>query len=365
MDAGDLDGRVRAVAQILDLGAIAVVGAGLSISSRFPDTKGLTTLLWEALDTDPAARASLAEHLTKSDAATKQLIGDEWPSIQAAWATVAGSGVARARFQQQFAALDRDRSSLPSQAHEALARLVHAGVVECVVSLNWDTALENAYLRLYGVMLPRGVLMKPHGDAAHPDTAWTLPHEPGLVPREVLDRASQLSGEHARALLVVGYSESDQVVVDELVKPLDRSSRTIRIGPSATRSEDLPFGAEIALPRLAAPYLEMESRAAWHTVTFSGRRGLNSALTGERLGPMDVMSCPELDEVEVVLRGLAQDKAVVLNGPTGAGKSITAYQVLHKLKDQGYEILRLRDDARARTMSSWLSDLRGSSGLRV
>jgi hypothetical protein len=44
----------------LNFGAVAVVGAGLSASVCNPDTKNLTTLVWDAVVPDPAARAGLA-----------------------------------------------------------------------------------------------------------------------------------------------------------------------------------------------------------------------------------------------------------------------------------------------------------------
>jgi len=333
-----------------------IVGAGLSISSRFPDTAGLTSLLWDALDIDPITRKELALTLGRLDASAKELVGDNEDDIQAAWAAIASSTPARERFQKQFAALDAHRSTQPSPAHEALAHLIHAGAVECVVSLNWDTALESAYVRLYGTSLPDGLLFKPHGDAARSGDLWIFPHESGFVPPEVTENVIRLGSEHARILLVIGYSESDRVIVDELIKPLDRSWRTVRVGPGATGSEDLTARAEVAIPLLAESYADKEYHSSWHTVPFSGRRGIESALKGERLGPQDVDSCPELSEVEMVVKSLRADKAVVLNGPTGSGKSITAYQALHRLTGEGFETLRLCDDARQRRLRTWLTD---------
>ena len=355
--SSDLTTRIASTDTALTLGGVAVVGAGLSISSRFPATRGLTSLLWNALDSDAASRSDLAIALGRGDVQAKTLVGDAWADVQQAWAAVASSSVARARFQGQFAELDGHRSAQPSAAHEALARLIHAGVIECVVSLNWDTALERAYQRLYGTSLPPGVLFKPHGDAAQPDAPWTLPHEPGVVSPDLLATITQFRATHARTLLVVGYSESDQVVVDELVRPLDQSWRTIRVGPHATGTDDLKAAAEVALPLLAERYALREERSAWHTVNYAGTRGVESWLAGQRLGPQDVDSCPELDEVQTVTRSLLHDRAVVLNGHTGSGKSICAYQALRSLMNDGYEILRLRDNARQNGVRSWLTEL--------
>ena len=342
----------------LALGAVAVVGAGLSIDARFPMTGGLNTLLWDALDSDRSARSDVARQLGRSDGPSKRLIGDEWDDVVVAWRAVGASADARDRFQRQFSRLDADRSAQPSPAHEALARLIHRGVVELVVSLNWDTALEHAYRRLYGVRLPAGVLFKPHGDASRPENPWTLPNEPGVIPPEVSDAVLKLEHRYVRTLLIVGYSERDEVVVDKLIAPADGTWRTIRIGPSARGVDDVPLGAEDALPTLSSSYAKEEAAAAWHTVTFQGSRSIEAALRGERLSPSDVDVCPPLGEVELLTDALRTDRAVVLNGPTGSGKSISAYQALQRLAHAGFEILRLRDDARTWGVSKWLTDLR-------
>jgi len=354
----DLDRRVGAVGQHLSLGAMAVIGAGLSIGARFPMTGGLNTLLWDSLDADPAAREEVAAQLQRPDGPGKQLVGDAWHDVIVAWKALEGSADARDRFQRQFSKLDNERSGQPSPAHEALARLIHAGVVECVVSLNWDTALERAYERLYGVPLPTAVLFKPHGDAAAPEMPWVLPHEPGRVSSQISEMVDQLASTYARTLLIVGYSERDQFVVENLIDPLDQSWRTVRIGPTAGGVDDVPSSAETVLPRLALPYAEREAESAWHVVTYRGSRDVGSALRGERLSPSDVNACPPLAEVDLLVDALQADRAVVLNGPTGCGKSISAYQALRKLATLGFETLRLRDGARDRGIGSWLVDLR-------
>lgn len=352
------DHLVVAVQRHLALGAVAVVGAGLSIDARFPLTTGLNTLLWDALDADPPARMSVATTLLRPDGPAKQLVGDTWSDILVAWSVVESNAPARDRFQGQFSRLDSERSSHPSPAHDALARLVHAGVVECVVSLNWDTALERAYQRLYGVPLPAGVLLKPHGDAAEPGSPWVLPHQPGRVPTQVSEVVNRLAKAHARTLLIVGYSERDQVVVQDLIEPLDHTWRTVRIGPTANGADDVPAGAELVLPQLARPYVDREGAAAWHTVNYQGRRDVVAALRGERLGPRDVDTCPQLAEVDWLASALQTDRAVVMNGPPGCGKSITAYQALRGLAGSGFETLRLRDGARTQSLHSWIEDLR-------
>lgn len=349
--------NVSALRGRLDLGVVAVVGAGLSLSARYPNMSGLIALLWDAIDADPDARARLAHRLGVADAPAKKLIGDDEAPWREAWQTLAESQVSRRRFQMEFANLDSSRRAQPSASHDALARLIHAGIVECVVSLNWDSALESAYERIYGTVVPHGVLYKPHGDVAFPDKPWTLPHDPGRVTQRVAARIRDLVAEHPRTLLVVGYSESDVVVVEELIAPLDEGWRVTRVGPSVTGHEDIPGTADAVLGELAADIARLESESVWHTVTFMGQRGIEAALSGRRLQPADIAVCPRLPEVGLVVDGLLRDHAVVLNGTSGGGKSVTAYQALAVLCRDGYEVLRLRDDARRRPLSCWLGDL--------
>lgn len=342
-----LPAALRALRQSLDLGAVAVVGAGLSIAARFPATAGLNALLCESLQYPVTGSSDSPDNALR------------------AWHSLAASPSARARFQSQFAALDRERSAAPSLAHEGLARLIHAGVVETVVSLNWDTALERAYERLYGTMLPAGVLFKPHGDAAQPDADWILPHEGGMVTEEVSARMAELMNEHARTLVIIGYSESDERISRDLISRLGERWKTVRVGPSVGGAQDIALTADEVLEQITRDLLHAEDTSSWYSVRFDGSRGFEAALAGERLGPADVDACPEFAEVSRVASALSRQGAAVLNGPSGSGKSITAYQALRSLARSGYEVLRLRDSARARSTASWLSDLRNFAHRKI
>lgn len=87
----ELSARIARTDMALALGGVAVVGAGLSISSRFPATRGLTSLLWDALDSDLPARSALASVLGHDDKKSKTLVGDAWADVERAWAAVANS----------------------------------------------------------------------------------------------------------------------------------------------------------------------------------------------------------------------------------------------------------------------------------
>lgn len=348
---------VEQLARQLSLGAVVVIGAGMSLRARYPDTLGLNGLLWDALDADPEARADLAAQLNLPDAPAKALMGDDLTKWDEAWGSVASSQVARRRFQRGFAALDRRRANRSSVSHESLARLLHSGQVELVVSFNWDSALERSYERIYGVPIPAGVLQKPHGDVAHPDEPWVLPHEDGLVGPNLLRQIADIADEHPRTLIVVGYSESDKVVVEDLITPLDERWRSCRVGPNVAGTDDVAGTADEVLDALAAPLARREDDCAWTVVTFHNQRGVEAALEGRRMSPGDVAACPPLPEVGLVTEALLRTFAVVLNGDSGSGKSITAYQVANQLQRQGYEVLRLRDRAKISSPREWFADL--------
>jgi hypothetical protein len=331
----------------MSLGSVVVLGAGMSLQVRYPDTFGLNGLLWDALDADLAARADLARRLKLRDEPAKALVGDDFSKWNEAWLSVAGSPAARNRFQRGFANLDSYRATRPSASHEVLARLIHSGDAELVISFNWDSALERAYERIYGVAIPARILQKPHGDVSQPDEPWVLPHEDGFVGQELLRQLAELADEYPRTLIVVGYSESDRAVVDNLITPLDTRWRTCRCGPHVEGTDDIVGTADEVLTALAKPLAQREDSCVWKVVTFTKQRGIDAALEGRRLSAADVTACPTLPEVDLVADALLRTFAVVINGASGSGKSITAYQVANRLRQKGYEILRLRDRGRS------------------
>lgn len=113
----ELSGRLAHTEGALSLGGIAIMGAGLSISSRFPLTRGLTSLIWDFLDGDLLARSALATVFGRDDKESKALVGDSWADAERAWAAVANNGAARARFQEQFAELVSRSPSLTAYDH--------------------------------------------------------------------------------------------------------------------------------------------------------------------------------------------------------------------------------------------------------
>lgn len=130
---------------------------------------------------------------------------------------------------------------------------MHAGRVLRVVSLNWDTLLETAFLRRYGIDInSHGTrLWKPHGDCSRPDEDWVLPHEDGVLPDSIVAEVTTLANERPRTLLIVGYSERDEAVVQRLIEPLTDRWRVFRVGPSAVGEGSIRVGADDALSEWA------------------------------------------------------------------------------------------------------------------
>lgn len=332
----------RAVDEMRVSDAIVVFGAGASFQAGMPLGGQLPPLVWHTLDAHPSLLRQVATVLGVSLGSAKETVGDAWERLRVAFAQIAMHREARRTFQHSFTSLNRDRSAIPSTAHTALARLVHAGRVLRVVSLNWDTLLETAFLRRYGIDInSQGVrLWKPHGDCSRPDEDWVLPHEVGVLPDSIVADVTVLANERPRTLLIVGYSERDEAVVQRLIEPLTDRWRVFRVGPRAVGEGSIRVRADDALLGWADALSPQPDVAGWEFVTFNNQRGIEAAITGERLGPRDVESCPRLPQIESARRTLDVVHSVNVAGHSGCGKSITVWQLAHDFNTQGWSVLR-------------------------
>ena len=334
----DFDARLaHATGMIRSFGAFAVVGAGLS-AGGYPMTAQLPPLLWQAIESVPDALAALREH-TGIPGGAKEILSSDQRALQEGWRLVRAFPAVRRAFQTAFAALDADRE--PSSAHFDVARLVNSRHVEGVVSFNWDTCLERAHERMFGVGLAPGVLHKPHGDAAHPEGDWVLPDEDGQVPAGVLSHVVQLS-DRPRTLLVLGYSGSDAAVVESLLAPLEERWPVVRVGPSASGEGALRSTADAVLSSVASQLAPPDPLSGWKYVTFLRSRSFLAALRGERLRPADVNACPELPAVPRLAERLSTSRFATLSGSSGTGKSVTAFHAARRLNRDGWKVLELK-----------------------
>lgn len=337
-----LDAQIAKVGDHLQAtGAVIVVGAGLSWSAGIPLAYHLAPFLWQAFDENAAARAGLAAKLGQADAPAQVLLGYNATRLGDAYRVVRQNEGVRRSFQSAFAARDASVNH-QSIAHDALARLFHRGAAEVVISFNWDTLLERCFARRYGGRLAVGDrFWKPHGDAARPDLEWVLPGDSGRhLPERMVERINALVRERPRLLLIVGYSESDEWVADQLTKPLAERWLVSRVGPEAFGDLALRGSADEVLSRLAARLVPEPELSGWRFAGLAESRGLGPALLGLPLGIADAGACPRLPEVDQLLSRLRAAHSATVVGPPGSGKSLCAAQCLLDLSALGYSIVR-------------------------
>jgi hypothetical protein len=266
--------------------------------SGMPLAGHLPPLIWQVLDRHEETLRSVCRELGIGASRAKAVIGDDPARTRTAFSHIAANVAARREFQTSFALLNQERTRALSVAHTALARLIYSRVVTQIISLNWDTLLEAAFENRYGIQInAQGVkLWKPHGDCAMPGADWVLPHEPGDIPNDLVAGMNAFAKERPRSLVIVGYSERDEVVVQRLISPLAARWRVFRISPNASGEGAIPMPASDALRALAESLCPEPELPGWSVVTFANQRGIEAAVAGERLGPQDVDCCPRLHD---------------------------------------------------------------------
>ena len=336
------DSLKRAADQIRVSDAVVLLGAGTSDEAGMPLAGQLPPLVWHALDAHPDVLRRLASALGTPHGRAKDIVADHVARIRTAFGYIATDPSCRKTFQATFATLNRERAKNASLAHDALARLVYSKHVIRVVSLNWDTLLESAFARRYGVGLnaQAPVLSKPHGDCANPDADWILPHEDGFVSDAIVTDLLSLATQRPRVLLIVGYSARDSAVLQRLVDPLAERWRVFRLSPRATGEGAIRFAASDGLLALAKTLCSDLEVPGWEFVTFERQRGIEAAVSGERLGPRDVDACPRLPHYESAQLAIQLLHRVNVAGPPGCGKSITTWQLAHDHNRSGWHVLR-------------------------
>jgi hypothetical protein len=354
-----------AVNEIRASDAVAVLGAGVSFSAGMPLAGQLAPLVWHALDSNADALKALCADLGVPASSGKEVVSDDPLRVNRAFQHVKANAATLRTFKNSFRDLDLSRASHPSAPHTALARLVHAGKIIDVVSFNWDTLLESAFKRRFGfeINAQRTVVTKPHGDCLEPDGDWTLPHEDGVVPGSLLQRLNALASTRPRVLLILGYSERDAEIVKQLIRPFANRWRVIRISPAAVGEGAITLPAATALEELANQLAPEPAVPGWATVAFENQRGIEAAVTGERLGPRDVIACPRLPHFGTALDKLTLLHSVEIAGESGSGKSITVWQLAHEMHRRGWQVLRL--DAAQRSVPLAAIDAIRAQGWRT
>lgn len=76
-------------------------------------------------------------------------------------------------------------------------------------------------------------------------------------------------------------------------------------------------------------------------MVFSRSCDLRAAFLGYRLGPQDVDACPVSPATPQVAERNRQGRFATIEGESGSGKSITAFQAARELNSEGWGILEL------------------------
>ncbi|HZK72220.1 MAG TPA: hypothetical protein VFD03_12010, partial [Clostridia bacterium] len=315
------------------------------LGQGFPLTQHLQMLLWKAFDSDESARKELATKLGQKLSRAKTLIGEDPYKTEIAYKTLASSQDARRTFQYSFKELNDDRITKPSIPHDIISELLHRRIIKMLISLNWDTLLETAYHQRYGGILHPGGdwLKKPHGDAANPNLKWILPYEVAYLPDDIIQEISVLTNYYPKVLLIIGYSEKDEEIVSQIIKPLSDQWVVIRIGPHTTGEYSIPLTAEDALIKLSKSIIiTPEEVPGCDYINFDNQHKLKPVLFGIGLGQADVNVCPRLPEVGFAKQQLELVGSSVIIGKVGCGKSLIAYQTAYDLNKDDWEILRLK-----------------------
>jgi len=327
-----------AIAELKAYGGVAILGAGISLVARYPGQADLVLMVAHALDRSLSQLDSLRQEFRLPGATAHQLLDRHPAALGRAWSLVAADETARLAFQTAFSALDRERSNGFSAAHAALAEILHERILEVVVSLNWDTQLERAYAAKYGVMPPAEWLRKPHGDATTPESRWVLPGEDPPALHKLIQQLTSMAAAHPRVLLIVGYSEGDRAIVEEVIAPLEAHWRAVRISPEARGSRAIRDAAESVMPEVAR---RLRTASPWRYQHYSAIGNVVRALLGESLGPADVQACPELHVVGELRRRLTLAHAALLFGESGSGKSLATYQAARPYVEEGFACVAL------------------------
>ena len=336
------DNLEDAVSQIRVSGAVVLLGAGASYHAGMPLAGQLAPLVWHTLDSHKDVLIRLAPTHDARRRHAKEVVGENADQILRAFALIAANPRCKEVFQSSFANLNRDKSDVVSKAHDALAKLIYTKHVIRIVSLNWDTLIETAFARRYGadINAQGRVLYKPHGNCVSPNANWILPNENGFVSDSIVADLTSLADERPRTLFIIGFSERDENIVQRMVQPLAMRWKVFRLGPHAYGEGAIRLSASEGLISLADALCPDPEVPGWEFETFEHQRGIEAAVSGERLGPRDVDSCPSLPQLTSARKKLELVNRVDIAGASGCGKSITVWQLARELNRKGWHVLR-------------------------
>ncbi|MDU4801554.1 MAG: hypothetical protein E6X81_11270 [Clostridium butyricum] len=336
------------ITDIRTWGSVVILGAGASYQAGMPLCGQLAPLLWYTCEGNNDVMNQLRKEFPYSGAlSAKEILGEDFCKIKKAFAIIEKCSDALLKFKEGFKRLSEIHINDNISAYTSLAKLVHDGHVECVISLNWDNLLEAAWEKIYGtdINADKKVLYKPHGSVTDIDGKWVLPNSDGEVQEDVVQLLKKMEQDRPRNLIIVGYSESDKVIVDRIIKPLSSIWKIVRISPDAFGKDNLALSATEAFSTFEKGLCN-QNNDFFEQITFNGQRNMLDAILGKRLYPCNVKECPELPHIKSIEKQLEIDNCVLISGEAGSGKSITAYQIAYHYNQLGWEVLKYKRDVK-------------------
>ncbi|MDJ0333024.1 hypothetical protein [Planococcus sp. S3-L1] len=319
--------------------AVVVIGAGVSFEPGMPLGNQLAPIVWEVVSSFPSI-----DQKFKGPGSTKSRIGEDFVKIKKAFSYIEQNENAISLFKSKFSKVNSKITVAP-RIHNNIAKLVHENFFELIVSFNWDNLLEMSWSELYGTQInDRKInLIKPHGDVLKLNSQWVLPNSPGNINDEEQKHINVLAMERPRTLVIVGYSESDAKIVEELISPLEDKWKVYRVSPFSTDERVINLSASEFFEELVENLLEVNNYNEWEYLNFKNQNdSIGRAILGYKLTPQDVSVCPEMPQVQKATKILELNNFVILQGKPGSGKSISCYQIAFHFLKRGYEVLRFK-----------------------
>ncbi|QDY47011.1 hypothetical protein FK545_20740 (plasmid) [Planococcus glaciei] len=142
-------------------------------------------------------------------------------------------------------------------------------------------------------------MIKPHGDVLNLNSEWVLPNSPGNISDEEQKHINLLAMERPRTLVIVGYSESDAKIVEELISPLEDKWKVYRVSPFSTDERVINLSASEFFEELVENLIDENNYNKWEYLNFKNQNdSIGRAVLGYKLTPQDVSVCPEMPQVQ-------------------------------------------------------------------
>lgn len=318
---------------------VFVVGAGVSIQAGIPLVRQLRNILWKIVGDDKVIIDAIKKETGSIEWDTKKIINDD--NIFKVFDVIEKYPNLVREFQKEFSIINNREDKSPTDFHRGLAWLIHEGYVLAVVSLNWDSMIEDAWKMKYGTVLSYE-LIKPHGSVLLPDKEWVLPNQPGRISDEEERKLGKLIDGNIIQLVIAGYSERDATFVERCIKPIENISETYRVLP---KCDSIALDANKFMNVLVSEIkFGSKSNRGWEQVIFDNQQGIEYAILGGGLNENNVEECPKLSFFQEAYNKLKRLNYLDIVGPSGTGKSLTAFQVARQFLIEGYEVLKCKDN---------------------